>query len=95
MKIKDIKPNMENITVEGVVERIIGPTIIQTRFGPTLFAVAVLSDETGKIRLNLWRWQAKEVREGDKLKIINGFTKSFKGNIELNVGSKGRIIKLK
>ena len=94
MKIKDIQPNMENIAIEGVVKKIIGPTIIQTRFGPTLFAVAILSDETGTIKLNLWRWQAREVKEGDRLKIVNGFTKKFKEEIELNVGSKGKIIKL-
>ena len=64
------------------------PKTIDTRFGPALYSQAVLRDETGKIKLNLWRWQVSKVNVGGRIRIENGFTK-FE---ELNVGSRGRIV---
>jgi len=55
-------------------------------------AVALLEDETGNARLNLWRWQIEQERVGDTIRIKNGFVRSFKNQLEANVGSKGRII---
>ena len=46
------------------------------------------------MRLNLWRWQIDAVRKGDLIMPVNAFTRSFKGNIELNVGRDGKIIVL-
>lgn len=92
LKIIDLRAGMEGVNVTGRVVRIIEETEVETRFGKSRLIVAMLFDETGSIRLNLWRWQADLVRVGDVIKIENGFVRSFKGQLELNVGSKGKII---
>ena len=60
--------------------------MVETRFGPALYAQAILKDETGEIKLNLWRWQVELVKVGFRVRIENGFTKFG----ELNVGSRGK-----
>ena len=89
--ISEIKEGMRNITVEGVVIKKSEAKIINTRFGPALFAYAIIEDETGRIRLNLWRRQVEIVRVGAKIRAVNAFVKEFGGNLELNVGRDGRI----
>ncbi|MEM3665683.1 MAG: OB-fold nucleic acid binding domain-containing protein [Candidatus Bathyarchaeia archaeon] len=92
MKISDLRAGMEGVNVTGRVVKITEETEVETRFGKSRLAVAMLSDDTGSIRLNLWRWQANLVKVGDILIIENGFVRSFKGQLELNVGSRGKII---
>lgn len=91
MKISDLRAGMDGVNITGRVVRILGKTEVDTRFGKSRLTVAVISDETGSVKLNLWRWQADLVKVGDIIKIENGFVRSFKGQLELNVGSKGRI----
>ena len=67
-------------------------TVVDTRFGPAKFAFAVIEDETGRVRLNLWRDQADIVNVGNVVEVVNAFARSFRGQIELNVGKSGRII---
>jgi len=91
MKIKDIQANMRNIDIIcKVVEK--GETReVQTRYGPAKVCAAVLEDETGSIRINLWRGQVDKVRVGDTIHIQNAFVKVFNEQLELNVGGDGRI----
>ncbi|MEM1554529.1 MAG: DNA-binding protein [Thermoproteota archaeon] len=90
IKIKDIGNEMDGITVEGRLVEKSEVKILETRYGPALYAKAVLEDETGKITLNLWRDQTK-VEVGDIIRIENGFTKFG----ELSVGKRGRILILR
>ena len=94
VKIEKIVPGMRNLKVVGRVVRIGQRKKVETRFGPAHVAAALLQDETGTIRLNLWRWQIDVVREGDLIMLVNAFARSFGGKTELNVGRDGRIIVL-
>lgn len=78
---------MDGISVEGIVTKKSEPKMVDTRFGQALYAQATLEDETGEIRLNLWRDQVEKVNVGSIVRVENGFTK-FR---ELNVGSRGEI----
>ena len=92
MKVKDVRPGMENITLTVRVISVSKPRKVMTRYGEALVANAVVADETGEIILNLWRSQVKLVKPGYVIRIENAFARQFKDRIELNVGSRGRII---
>jgi len=64
---------------------------VKTKFGPARVSWAILEDETGSIRLNLWRQQIDEVRLGDTVRLVNAFVRVYRDEIELNIGSDGRI----
>ena len=88
VKIEEIKDGMDGIDVTGSITSMSEVRTVETRFGPASFAWAWLEDDTGKIKLNLWRSQSSNLGVGVRVKIEHGFTKFG----ELNVGSKGRII---
>lgn len=82
---------MDRISVSGRIAYIGIKMTVETRFGEAQVARAVLEDETGRINLNLWRDQIELVREGAVVRIENGFVKTYKDQLELNVGSRGKI----
>mgnify|MGYP001082971043 CR=1 FL=1 len=85
---------MDRVSVSGQITYIGIKKIVKTKFGETPVARAILEDETGKIALNLWRGQIDLVKEGDVVQIENGFVRTYQDQLELNVGSRGRIIVL-
>lgn len=95
MKIRDVKAGMENVVLIAKVVSVSEPRRVQTRYGSALVANAVLEDDTGRIVLNLWRWQIKLVKPGDIVRIEGAFATSYRGRVELNVGSRGRITVIK
>jgi replication factor A1 len=56
-----------------------------------MVANATLKDETGKITLTLWNEQISQVKVGDKIKIENGYAKSFRNVLQLSTGKYGKI----
>ena len=92
LKICDIKEGMRNVEVTG---RIVGRgerKRVQTRFGFADVATATLEDETGSIRINLWRDQIDAAREGRYVTVINGFVRVYGDRMELNVGKDGKVV---
>jgi len=53
---------------------------------------AVLSDDSGEIKLTLWGEDISKVKEGDTIVIKNGYTNSFKGEVSLTKGKFGEMI---
>ena len=91
LKIAQIKPGMRGLTITGEAVWKGDKREVQTRFGPATVSSAILEDETGSIRLNLWRQQIDRVRVGDKVRLVNAFVRVYRGELELNLGSDGRI----
>ena len=91
VKIRDIRAGMRNITVEGTIRSKSDVMYLRTRYGPAKFAYAIIEDDTGSIRLNLFRRQVDIVRVGKRVKVVNAFVKEFRGRLELNVGADGKI----
>ena len=50
---------------------------------------ALVGDETGSVYLNLWDDNIDKVKEGDVVKVKNGYVNLFRGNIRLNIGRYG------
>jgi len=94
MRIADIKSGMRGLTIVGTILSISEIRNVMTRFGPATVATARLRDESGEIRLNLWRDQIAKVRVGDLVRLENAFVNVFNYQNELNLGKDGRIIVL-
>jgi replication factor A1 len=94
MKISDLKTNQGNVEVEGIVQNI-GETRNFNKYGRELrVANAILSDESGSIKLTLWNDDVTRFKEGDKIKVSNGYVSEFQGEKQLTSGKFGRIEKI-
>ncbi len=93
LKIKDLRNGMKNISVEAKVIEKSEPREVLSRFKDETYkvATAIISDETGTIKLTLWNDQINQVKVDDKVKVENGYITSFKGEIQLNIGKYGTL----
>jgi len=82
---------MRNLVIVGEIAEVGVVRAVTTKFGPAHVATAILRDETGWIKLNLWRDQIEKVKLGDTVRLENAFAREFKGWTELNIGSDGKI----
>jgi OB-fold nucleic acid binding domain. len=95
IKVKDVKKGMENITLVLRVVSIGDVRTVNTKYGESKVATAIVEDDTGRINLTLWRDQINKIKEGDRIKIEGAFVREFRGELNLNVGKSGRITVLK
>jgi len=93
MKIRDLRNRMKNVSVEAKVMEKSGAREVLSRFKDTTHkvATAMISDETGTIKLTLWNEQINQVNVNDTVKVENGYVTSFKGEIQLNIGKYGKL----
>jgi replication factor A1 len=92
MKIREIRDGMRRIDVEGEITEVGEARTVNLRTGGTArVADFTLTDETGSIKLSLWDDHIDMVREGSRIRIENGYTNSFRGEVRLNVGRYGRL----
>jgi replication factor A1 len=94
MKISDLRGEQSRVDVEGeVIEKGEVRTVNLRAGGTSTVADATIKDDSGTIKLSLWGEQINSVDVGDKVKIENGYTKSFRGEIQLNIGRYGKLTK--
>lgn len=93
-KIGNLKAGMENVNIVGRVLEVGEQKIVQTKSGQRTIREVILGDETGRVKLTLWGHKGDEVKEGQVIKIENGWTTAFKGKVQLNAGSKSKITEL-
>jgi len=65
--------------------------LLRLGFGPARVATAILKDETGQVKLNLWRDQIERAKVGETVRLENAFAREFRGWTELSIGSDGSI----
>ena len=96
MKIGDLKAGMKGVSIEGtIVDKGSTRSFISRKTGRIVrVAEAKIKDDSGEIILVLWNKQINQVDVGDKVRITNGFVNTYRGNIQLNVGRKGRLEKI-
>jgi len=87
-KVGELKEGMKGLYIEGVVTMMSSPRRVK---GGLRIADAMVTDGTGTIKLVLWENQIHQVREGIKIRVVNGYTSSFRGTLQLNPGKYGRI----
>ena len=92
MKIIDIKEGDSKINIEAEVTEKSYAHEVRSKYGRVLMvAHATLKDETGIITLTLWNQQISKVMVGDKVKIENGYAKSFRNVLQLSTGKYGKL----
>ncbi|EZQ10792.1 single-stranded DNA-binding protein [Candidatus Acidianus copahuensis] len=90
-KIGNLKAGIENVNVTARILQVGDERSIQTRNGPRTIREIMVGDETGRVKLTVWGSREEELKEGQVIKIENGWTTAFKGQVQLNAGSKSKI----
>jgi replication factor A1 len=92
--IGDLHDGMKQITVEGTVDSIPPAREVTSRKDGKTHRVAdaILSDETGSVKLVLWNDAIRQVNMGERVLIVKGYVTSFRDELQLSVGRFGRIV---
>jgi replication factor A1 len=91
MFINELKPNQ---AVESIVLEITdkGEAKEFTNFrGKIRVANAKVKDATGQCTLTLWNDEADRYSNGQKIRIINGWCKEYRGDLQVSSGKYGKI----
>ena len=93
MKINELKDGMRTVDVEATVIEKSDAREVRSRYTNETYKVAdaTVEDETGTITLTLWNEQIEQVNVGDRVKIENGYIKSFRDVLQLNSGKYGSL----
>lgn len=91
MKISDLKEGSSKVNIEAKVTEKEETREVTTRFGKTKVANSVIEDDSGSMVLVLWGEQADQVKQGDNIKIENGFVKEWNNSLQLSVGKFGKL----
>ena len=92
IKISELTDGARNVDLYAeVIEKGVTRTV-NTRFGNEANVADVkIKDDSGEITLSLWNEDINKVEIGSKIKIGNGYTNSFRGEVKLNVGRYGTL----
>jgi len=92
MKVSELKPGMRRVDITAKIQEITPAREVTTRRGEqSRVATAVVSDDSGTVKLNLWNEQIDQVKANDTVTIENGYVDSFRGETQLNVGRYGKL----
>jgi replication factor A1 len=95
MKISELKAGMRNVSITGKIDSVGEPRTVNLKAGGTnTVADAIISDESGSIKLSLWGEEINNVQPGDRVSVENGYINTFRGENSLNVGKFGKLKKL-
>jgi replication factor A1 len=91
VKIGELTPNSKavNVTAKVVSKGEVRSTTSGRDYSAHRVVDALVGDETGCVYLNLWDDNIDKAKEGDILKIKNGYVTLFRGSIRLNIGRYG------
>jgi len=92
LRIADLRAGMKRVEIKAKVVEIGAAREVMTKFGDVgRVATAVISDESGSIKLALWNELIERVSVGDTIHIENGYVTTFRGENQLNVGRYGKL----
>ncbi|MEW5841132.1 DNA-binding protein [Nitrososphaera sp.] len=95
MKISELKAGMRNVSVTAKVDSVGQPRTVNLKSGGTnTVADAVISDETGSIKLSLWGDDINKIQAGDRISIENGYISTFRNENSISVGKFGKLTKV-
>ena len=95
MKISELKAGMRNLSVTGKIDSVGEPRTVNLRAGGTnTVADAIISDESGSIKLSLWGEDINKIQAGDRISIENGYVNTFKGENSISIGKFGKLTKV-
>ena len=92
MQIKDVDINVRWVNLKAkVVEKSVARRVY-SRFGTSHgLSTAIISDNTGSIKLPLWDAQIEMISVGDTVEIEHARVRMFRGELQVNVGRNGKL----
>ena len=91
-KIVDLKAGMKRVDLKAEVLKLSEPKMVYTRFGTTAYVSnALIKDETGSMKMNLWNQQISSIHQGDIINIKDGKVTWFRGERQLMLGRNGSV----
>ncbi len=93
VKVRDLTPNMNSVDLVLKVVRTFPKKTVRRADGTeTPMRAFIGADETGTVRVVLWGERAKaNIREGDVVKIVSGYTREGMSGINVHVGRSGLV----
>ncbi len=90
--VKDLKPrmNVEEIELE-IVSKGELREFANDRGSGKVCSCAVKDSEGQEVSLTLWNDDCEKYEDGQKIKITNGWTSEFQGNLQISAGRDGKI----
>ncbi|MCL2172820.1 MAG: hypothetical protein LBH62_02935 [Nitrososphaerota archaeon] len=90
--ISDLRSGMKHVNLKAKVQEIPKPAQVHTQFGNTAMVVnAIVSDETGTIKLCLWEGQISTINIDDDIEIRNAQVCLFRGEKQIRLGKNGTL----
>jgi len=91
MNISELSPGTGSVNLEAEVVSVEPPREIN-KYGRALrVANVTIKDDSGTITLVLWNDEIDKVKEGNKIKIENGYVNEWQGNPQLTLGKFGKM----
>lgn len=92
VKVKDLMPDMRDVDVVLKVVRTFPAKTVKGEDGETEMRAFIGADETGSVRVVLWGEKARvNIKEGDVVKIVSGYTREGLSGVNLHVGKMGLV----
>lgn len=92
MKASEVKPDMRRIDLELTVVAMEDPRPYIRRDGREgRVATATGEDESGRIKISLWDADVDRVKVGSRIKITNGYSRLFRGEVHVSSGIYGKL----
>ncbi len=90
-KVKDLSPRLGQVNIVLDVVSLGEPRAFNSYKGQGTVANAAGKDETGEVSITLWNDQYKLIKQGDKIKIENGYVSEYNGKLQISTGKFGTI----
>ncbi len=91
MKINELSPGSGSVELDAEVVSIDSTREIN-KYGRMLkVSNATIKDDSGSITLVLWNDDIDRIKEGDKVKIENGYVNEWQGTPQLTLGRYGKM----
>ncbi len=94
-KLEDLEPDQFDVNIEGRVTEIYEAREFSRENGSTGKVMnAVVVDETGAVRMVAWDERVEELKEAERghiLRILHGYTKTGREELELHLGRRSKI----
>ncbi|MBI2972059.1 MAG: DNA-binding protein [Candidatus Aenigmarchaeota archaeon] len=91
MKIAELNASASKVSINATVTQKGETRDVNTKYGATRVCETTVEDESGSITLVLWGDDCDKVKEGDRIKIENGYIREWNGVPQLNVGKFGKM----
>jgi replication factor A1 len=92
MQIKELKPRMgvEEIELE-VISKGEERDFANANGSGKVCSCAAKDEKGDEISVTLWNEQCSQINEGTKIKITNGWTSEFQGQLQISTGKMGKL----